>query len=175
MMTAMLHIRNIIIRRGNNGRCIAYIKSFGYGLIWLFFSIFVSDCPASISSNYTLVLNISSNVLAQNGGINHVLQNENVILTATAYSNDNSSNFTDIIKQSPFYFKFQYRNSSLNKHGEWSSIKCLKDKSSATVKHSWNFGGNIECLVELLTEDNETLACSSIKSIQIAGNILLNI
>lgn len=136
----------------------------------MFFSIFVSDCPET-PSNYTLLLNISSNVLVQDTETErtyHVLENEDVILTATAYLKNNSSNLTDFIKQSPFYFKFQYRNISAGKSGEWDLIKCLKDKSSATVKHSWSFGGRIECLVELLTEDNETLACNLTK-IQIAG------
>ena len=116
------------------------------------------------------MFSISSNVLAQDSGLYHILENEIVTLTATAYSENNSSNFTNFIKQSPFYFKFQYRNVSLSeKTGEWSSIKCLRDRSSATVKHRWDFGGKINCSVELLTEDNETLACSS-TMIQIAGN-----
>lgn len=140
----------------------------------MFFSIFVSDCPAT-PSNYTLLLNISSNVLVQDNEteIYHVLENEDVILTATVYSKNNSSNLTDFIKQSPFYFKFQYRNISAGKSGEWGLIKCLKDKSSATVKHSWDFGGRINCSVELLTEDKKTLACIS-RIIQIAGTYLLN-
>ena len=114
-----------------------------------------------------MLLNISSNVLAWDSdrGVYHVLENEDVVLTATAYSKNNSLNLTDIIKQSPFYFKFQYRNISTD---EWNSIKCLKDKNSTTVKHSWDFGGTIVCSVELLTENNEPLACNFTK-IQIAG------
>ena len=118
-----------------------------------------------------MALNISSNVLAQDTGVNHVLEHEDVIFTAAAHLNDSSSNFTDFIEQSPFYFKFQYRNFSLaeDKDG-WSLIRCVQDNSSATLKHSWNFGGRIEFLVELLSQDDETLACNS-AVIQIAGNI----
>ena len=132
----------------------------------LFFSIFVSDCTET-SSNYTLLLNISSNVLAQDNEVYHILENKNVILTA--YSKNNSSNLTDFIKQSSFYFKFQYRYVTVEKNGNWSTIKCLEDKNnSATVNRSWDFGGRIQLVVELLTKENKTLACKWTE-IQIAG------
>ena len=130
------------------------------------FSFSVSDCAAS-PSNYTLSLNISSDVLAPDGNLNYVLKNNTVKFVATAHLNDKSpENFTDFIKQSMFCFKYRYISGSEN---NWTVIECVNETSSAALNHSWSREGRIECIVELMTLDNKSLACNS-TLIQIAGS-----
>ena len=132
----------------------------------MFFSFSVSDCAAS-PSNYTLSLNISSDVLASDGNLNYVLKNNTVKFVATAHLNDKSpENFTDFIKQSMFCFKYRYISGSEN---NWTVIECVNETSSAALNHSWSREGRIECIVELMTLDNKSLACNS-TLIQIAGS-----
>jgi len=110
-----------------------------------------------------LTLNVSSDVLGQVDGSTYVLVQENVSLIATAHLTDNSSYFAD--NHSHLHFRFQYRNLYREK---WILINCSEGNLSATVVYSWNSSGEIECLVQLLTQDDEILACSTMK-IYIAG------
>ena len=134
----------------------------------MFFSFSVSDCPVS-PSNYTLSLNISSDVLVRDGSINYVLKNNEVKFVATAHLNNKSpENFTDFIKQSMLYFKFQYRYIS-GSENDWNIMECVNETSSAALNYSWTREGRIECYVELMTADNKSLACNS-TLIQIPGS-----
>ena len=128
----------------------------------MFFSFSVS----ASRSNYTLSLNISSDVLARDGNISYVLKNSKVKFVATAHLNDKSpQNFTD--KQSMFCVKFQCYHIS-GRESNWTMMNCLINTSSVALNHSWSTGGRIVCAVELMTPDNKSLACNS-TTIQIAG------
>ena len=133
------------------------------------FAFFTSDCPNSVT-NYTLLLNVSSRILVENG-INtyHVLASERVSLTATAQRKSNSSNITDIVKPLNLYFIFLCSASK-----RWNATRCLKTKESITKSYIWNSSKVVKCLVQLVTENYEVLACSNRINIRIAGKGIVN-
>ena len=131
--------------------------------VYLSLLLFLGPCVAN--PNYTLILSVSSHVLVQDEVFNYVLAGEEVTLMATAHRNNNSANFTDSTNQSQaFYYSFQCRNRT---GGEWYSISCSEESTAVEV---WDRGGDVECLVHLLTQDNKTLTCNA-TSIIIAGNV----
>lgn len=126
--------------------------------LYIYFSLllFLDYCVSN--PNYTLVLNVSSQVLVED---EYVLAGEEVTLIATA---SNSSNFTDLTNQSQvYYYNFQCRSRTFG--GEWYPINCSEESTAVEV---WYDGGEVECLVQLLTQDNITLACDKTQ-IKIVG------
>ena len=136
--------------------------------LYVYFSLLFLDCALTPTSNYTLTLDVSSHVVVRDGTFNYILAGEEVTLTATAHRNNNSSNFTDLTNQSQvYYYNFQCHNSTKR----WYPINCSKE---STVVEVWHHGGTVECSVQLLTQDNKTLACN-LTRIKIAGNVFIQI
>ena len=135
--------------------------------MFVYFSLLLFlDCTLDPTSNYTLILNVSSRVLVHDGNSSYVLAGEEVTLIATAYNN--SSNFTDSSNRSQvYYYNFECRHVSTGEN-IWNHINC-SEKSTAV--QTWNTGGKVECSVQLLTQENEILACDATQII-IAGNII---
>ena len=137
-----------------------------YVCAYVYFSLLLFlVCKSGPTSNYTLILDVSSRVLVQGEIYNYALAGEEVALVATVYNN--LSNFTDSNNQSQvYYYNFQCRSAST---GNWYPINCSEESTAVEI---WNTGGRFECLVQLLTQDNKPLACDSTQ-IVIAGNILI--
>ena len=138
--------------------------------IMFYFSLLLFlDCASISTSNYTLTLDVSSHVVVQGEDFNYyVLAGEEVTLMATAHRNSNSSNSTDLTSElQVFYYNFQCRNDTAV--DRWYPVNCSEE---STVVKVWHYGGTVECSVQLLTQDNKTLACNG-TNITIAGNVLI--
>lgn len=121
----------------------------------------VSECDSQFSSNYTVNLSVSSDVLVYDDGEYYVLPNKSVTLTATPHINNNASDF---IIQSHFYYNFLCR----LEDSKWTSINCSNE---STVVTSWPWKvGEVECKVKMLTPNMTVLACNTTR-IQIAGTV----
>ena len=127
--------------------------------VFIFSPCLVSECDSQFSSNYTIILNVSSDVLVHHDGVNYVLPNESVTLTATPHINNNA---IDFIIQSQFYYNFL----CWDDDSKWTYKKCSNESTMVT---SWKLG-NIECKVKMLTPNRTVLACNTTR-IQIAGTV----
>ena len=143
-----------------------YVEKRKYVCVYIYFSLLLFlVCISNPTSNYTLLLNVSSRVLVRDGNSNYVLAGEEVTLIATTYNN--SSNFTDSNNQSQVYYNFQCSNVSTGYI--WYHINCSEGSTAMTI---WHTGGKVECSVQLLTQDDDMLACNATQ-IVIAGNVLI--